>query len=353
MANKINLGCEQTRGTFILSGKVTGRMSQNFYTGGNASNGKAWRRVNFGIEIEPEHVVYVQLFGSVQDNVYINKRTTVGGKTKTDTQSIPWAKRFDFEKDPKYKGYQTIGVTCGTTQALDERGNMRNVVKHVTAFDACSEALELNDGDSVFVRGNIEYTTYNDQHRVNYVPTQISLCRPVDFDDMDFQPNAHFTQPLVLMDVVPNKETDEYDVEALIVNYQTIESAEFHIAKEDKGIASTFKKLGKYVFVEMSGDIVVSGEVEEEEVDDAWGRPNKMKRVASPFVRKMMITGADKDSVDKEAYSEEIIEHAREVIAGIKNAKDDYGSKDDDWGKSLNKSSFDDEEEDDNFDLGL
>ena len=167
-------------------------------------------------------------------------------------------------------------------------------------------------------------------------------------------PNAHFTQPLVLMGVEANKETEEYDVSALIVNYQTIEDAEFHIAKERKGIASTFKKLGNYVFVEMYGDIVVDGNVVEEEQDTAWGSKNVMKRVASPFVRKLMITGAERESVDKEAYSEEVIEHAREVIASIQSAKNDYGSSDkEDWGKPSGGSFTMQDEEEDEFDLGL
>lgn len=354
--NKVDLGCKQLRGTFQLSGKVSGRLSQNFYSEGTGSNGKAYRTVHFGVEVEQGKTVYIDLFGAVQDNCYISKRTTLaGGKIQNDTQSIPWSKRFDFEKDPKYKGYQMIGVTCGCKKIIDSKGVEKNEVKHITAFDACDEVQNLHDGDSVFIRGNIVYSTYNGQHRVKFDPTQISLRKPIDFDDMDFQPNAHFTQPLVLMGVEANKETGEFDVLAKIVNYNTIEDAEFHIKKEFSGLAKTLKKLGSYVHLKVFGRICVDGELVEEEVDDAWGvQTNVMERVASPFVRKLVIEGADKDSVDKEAYSKEIIEHAEEIAASIKSAKDDYGDSDDDWGNKKGTKSNDlDDDDDPDFDLGI
>lgn len=358
MANKIDLGCAQTRGTFQIAGKVNGRLSQNFFTEGVGKGNRAWRRVHFGVEIEPGKSVYIDLFGSAQDSVYISKRTTVGGKTQVDTQQIPWAKRFDFAKDPKYKGYSVIGITCGCSKIVDSKGIEKNNVKHLTAFDACDEVQCLTDGQDVFIRGNITYSTYNDQHRVNFEPVQISLCRPLDFDDMEYQPTANFTQPLVLMGVTANKETSEYDVAAKIVNYSTVEDTELHISKESAGLAKTLSKLGKYVFVEVHGDITVAGDVVEEVVDSGWGTANKMKRVASPFVRKLMITGADPDSLDKESYSEAIMEHAIEIAASIQNAKKDYGESTDgeDWGKgdkSGNSAGNLDDDEDDDFDLNL
>ena len=65
MANKVELGCPQTKGTFVLSGKVTGRFSNGFYQEGTGQNGNDWRRVRLGVEIEPDRIVYIELFGSV------------------------------------------------------------------------------------------------------------------------------------------------------------------------------------------------------------------------------------------------------------------------------------------------
>lgn len=355
MANKVDLGCKQLRGTFQMSGKVSGRLSQGFFTEGTSSNGKAYRKVRFGVELEQGKTVYMDLFGAASDYCYISKRTTLpGGKTQNDTQQIPWSKRFDFEKDPKYKGYQMIGVTCGCRKATDSKGIERNDVKHLTAFDACDEAQNLTDGADVFVRGNIRYSTYNGTHRVTFEPTQISLCKPIDFDDMSFVPNAKFTQPIVLKDVVANKETKEFDVTGFVVNYDSIEEIEMHIKSDRKGLASTLKKQGAYTHVEVFGNISVEGELVEEAVDDAWGSSNAMKKVASPFVRKFIILGADPDSVDKDSYSESVIEHALEVVSSIQKAKEDYGDGGEDWGGKKGKSNFDDDEDDEpDFDLNI
>jgi len=356
MANKVDLGCKQLRGTFQMSGKVSGRLSQGFFTEGTSSNGKAYRKCRFGVELEQGKTVYMDLFGAASDFCYISKRTTLpGGKMQNDTQQIPWSKRFDFEKDPKYKGYQMIGVTCGCRKVTDEKGVEKNLVRHLTPYDACDEIQNLRDNQSIFVRGNIEYQTYNGTHRVNFVPTQVSLCKDIDFDDMDYVCNARFTQPLVLMGVEANKESGEYDVQAKIVNYSTVEDAEFHIKKDFSGLAKTMKKLGSYVHLKVHGRIAVEGEVQQVEEDSEWGvQTNPMERVASPFVRKLIIEGADPQSVDKESYSEEIIEHAIEVASNIQSAKNDYGESED-WGKSgSKKSNFDDDELDDpDFELGV
>ena len=141
-----------------------------------------------------------------------------------------------------------------------------------------------------------------------------------------------------------------------IVNYSSVEDAEFHIKKEFSGLAKTMKKLGSYVHLKVFGRIVVEGEVQQVEESSEWGmQTNVMDRIASPFVRKLVIEGADPQSVDKESYSEEVIEHAIEVAANIQNAKNDYGESGDDWGKGNNKkNNFDDDELDDpDFDLGL
>ena len=353
--NKIELGCAQTKGTFMLSGKVTGVMSNSFYQEGDTKNGGSYRRVHFGVEIEEGRIVYIDLFGSTQDTVYFSKTTKgADGKNKTDTKAVKWADRLKTSKQLFGEdGYRIIGVTCGCKKVIDSKGKEVNDRKYLAPYDACDEIQNLNDGDSVFVRGNITYSTYNNQHRVSFEPQQISLCKEIDFDDVDFKPNAQFTQPIVCMNVAKNEDTPgEAVVNAKIVNYQSIEDAELYT--RNAALAKNLKKLGEYVHIKVWGDIVVDGEIEEvEKSSDGWGTANRMDRVASPFKRKLVITGADPDTIDKDAYSEEKIEHALEVIAGIQNAKSDYGKKDEKdegWGKS--NSNLDDYD-DDEIDLGI
>lgn len=350
--NKVELGCNQLRGTFAIKGKLTGCESNNFYSDGTGQNGKPWRRVRFGVEIEPSKVVYCDLFGAVNDNVYISKSELVDGKRITDTQSISWANRMDFGKNERYKGYRLIGVTCGCKKRIDPKtGKEVNDIKYLTPYDACDEVKILNDGDSVFVRGNITYSTYNETHRINFEPVQISLCKPVDFDDIDYKVESNFTQPIVLMGVEKNEETPgEAIVQAKIVNYQSIEDVELYV--RNPGLAKNLKKLKDYVHIKVWGNIEVDTGIEEIVEDTGWGTSNRMERVSNPAKRKLIITGADPESIDKESYSESVIEHATSVIASIQSAKNDYGKKDENWGKP-GQSNLDDDEDMEDFDLGL
>jgi len=354
--NKVELGCAQLRGTFMLSGKVTGRFSNSFYADGDTKNGGSYRRVHFGVEIEEDKIVYLDLFGSTQDQVYFSKTVKgADGKNNTTTKSVKWADRFKTSKQLFGEdGYRLIGVTCGCKKVIDAKGKEINDRKYLTPFDACDEIQNLNDGDSVFIRGNIIYKTYNGQHRIEFEPQQVSLCKEIDFEDVDFKPNAQFTQPIVCMNVAKNEETPgEAVVTAKIVNYSSIEETELYV--RNAGLAKNLKKLGEYTYIKVFGDIVIDGQAEEITESSEWGMPNKMERVASQFKRKLLITGADPETIDKEAYSKEVIEKAMDVIANIQNAKNDYGKSDNnenDWGGKPNmNSNFDDEEDD--FDLGI
>ena len=351
--NKVDLGCTQLKGVFTIKGKVTGRASNNFYVEGTGQNNRPWRKVHFGVEFEKGKIAYMDLFGAAQENCYISKTTNVSGnKKQTETLQIPWANRFDYTKDARYKGYRMIGITCGCTKKIDDKGNQINDVKYLTSFDACEEICNIHDGDSVFIRGNIVYSTYNDTHRINFEPSQVSLCAPIDFDDIGFEPHAHFTQPIVLMGVEKNEDAPgEAIVSAKIVNYQSIEDTE--LFTRNAGLAKNLKKLKDYCHIKVWGDIDIETGIEEVAVDEGWGTANAMERVSSPAKRKLVITGADPESIDKESYSESIIEHALEVIASIQSAKEDYGKKDLDseWGQK-GDSNLDDEEDDD-FDLGI
>lgn len=346
------LGCPQTRGTFQLSGIVTGTAKENFYSEGTTKKNRPFRSVNFGVEIEKGKVVYLNLFGTSQDKVYFSKRDK--DTKKTETQAVDWKDRFTWSRE----GFRMIGVNCGCTKKIDSKtGNEINDTKTLTPFDACAEVKNLKDGQSVFVRGNITYSTYNNQHRVNFEPTQVSLCRPIDFDAEDFEPNAFFTQRIIYQEVAKSADKEgEYVVSAKMVGFSSVEDAELYTT--NLKMAKNFKKVLKpYTCIDVHGDIVVESNMDEvEEEDDGWGEANKMNRVNNPFVRKLMITGADKDSIDDSTYTEEIIAAAIVTANSNKRAKSEYGDNDesgsgDEWGASKSAGSYDNE--DDDFDIDL
>ena len=165
---------------------------------------------------------------------------------------------------------------------------------------------------SVFVRGKNEFSTYQDRHQTRFVPSQMSLCKDVDFDSEEFNVTGNFEQVIVFMGIEKNDEGN-FTVSAKIVTYNSIEDAEFIIDKSKSKFASTLRKLKPYTALKVFGDIVIEHDIEEiEEDDDGWGESNPMDRVNNPTKRILLITGADKDSVDTELYSEEIIDKAND-----------------------------------------
>ena len=88
MSNNKGLDLRQTKGYFQVKGKVTGVKKENFYTEGKARNGKDYRRINFGVEYQPDCSVYVQQFGIPQDYVYYSKQEITGNKKTKATKKV-------------------------------------------------------------------------------------------------------------------------------------------------------------------------------------------------------------------------------------------------------------------------
>jgi len=134
-----------------------------------------------------------------------------------------------------------------------------------------------------------------------------------------------------------------------VVNYNSIETSEFYI--ENNKLASNFRKnLKPYTFIETYGDITTIRNTDEVDVDneddDGWGTGNKMKRTFAPYRTLRLITGADKDTVDTETYSEKKMDAALEELKKLADKEKEFetaggSSNDDDWG-----SKSDDDEDD-------
>ena len=135
-----------------------------------------------------------------------------------------------------------------------------------------------------------------------------------------------------------DKLTGRYVVEAKIVNYNSIESAEFII--EDAKLAKRFKTgLKPYWSITTSGHINVVNSVETVENEDEWGEPNRMERTNAPTKREFVITGAKGNTIDKESYTENKINDAIRKMNAAQTAEENFSGKvaasddtDVDWG---------------------
>lgn len=324
---KKGLGLPQTKGTFQVRGKVIGTSKDKFYVEKMTKNNKPWRSVNFGVQFDNEKTLYVGTNGMERDVVCFSKKLEDG---KTDVKKIPWKDRFNYHEE----GYRMIGVNVGVVKTTDENGNAVNDKKTLTDYDSCKEISDhLRDDMSVFVKGNLEFSTYQDSHRTKFVTSQVSLTKDdVDFEKEEFHPVADFTQMIVFMGVTPNKEKTRATVEAKIVTYDTIEDAEFII--EDMNLARMFaKQLKPYTGIKVWGRISVEKDTEEVETTDCWGKKNNMDKVNSPTIRELIIEGADPNSIDTSTFTEAEIDKAIEEMKAAKAAESDFGgSENGGWG---------------------
>lgn len=324
---KKGLGLPQTKGTFQVRGKVVGTDKDKFYIEKMTKNNKPWRSINFGVQFDSEKTLYVGTNGMERDNVYFCKKIEDG---KTDKKVIPWKDRFNYHEE----GYRMIGVNVGVEKTTDENGNTVNNKKTLTDYDSCKEISDhLRDDMSVFVKGNLEFSTYQDSHRTKFVTSQVSLTKDdVDFEKEEFHPVADFTQMIVFMGATPNKEKTRATVEAKIVTYDTIEDAEFII--EDMNLARMFaKQLKPYTGIKVWGRISVEKDTEEVETTDCWGKKNNMDKVNSPTIRELIIEGADPNSIDTGTFTESEIDKAIEEMKAAKAAENDFGgSENGGWG---------------------
>lgn len=355
MANKL-FELPQTKGTFQVRGIVSGVGKDNFYTEKKTKTGKEMRMINFGVEYEDKKTIYPSLNGMPRDKVYFSKKDDETGKIIT--KAVDWKNRLKSDTE----GYRLIGVNLGIEKTTDEKGKEINDKKTMPEFDACKYMSEkMADDMSVFVKGNLEFGSYTNKdgevsRTTKFVPTQVSLCqKDVDFEAEDYAPAHNFTQTIVFVGIDQERENDKptsrFVVDAKIVNYNSIESAEFII--EDAKLAKQMRSgLKPYNSIQVHGHINVVNNVEDvndEEDDDCWGESNDMdKRVFAPTHRELIITGAKPLTIDKETYTEKAIDEAIKKVNASKKAEQDFTGKaestsnaDDDWGDDTS----DDEDE--------
>lgn len=338
----------ETKGTFQCKGIVNGVERDRFYTDKKTQTNKDFRAVNFGCEYNDSTSMYMSLNGMPQPDVYFSKRNKDTGKT--ETKKVAWANRNKFNED----GFRMIGVNLGLTKTTDKDGKVVNDKKTMHSFDACKYIKEnMKDDMSVFIRGNVEFSSYSDKEgnvrrSTKYIPNQISLCKEVDFnefDGVDNKPVHDFTQTIVYTGIEKEKEnekdTGRFVVSAKIITYSDIVDTQFIIL--DQKLAGLFKKnLKPYYAITVHGRIEVTHLVQDADEDDGWGEANAMNTVVAPTRTEMVITGATPSTIDKETYTEKNVAEAVKKIKASKTAEQNFSGKannnddddDSDWGEA-------------------
>ena len=332
---------KNTPSNFQVRGIVTGTQSQRFYKSGTSDNGK-WNALEFGVKIAENKTVYLTMRGFPRAEVYYYKKGENGAKGTT--KAVKWA---DRNKAPG-KDYRLIGVNISTSK--DEDG--KNINETFTEFDAV-EWLHKNfkDGESVFIRGNLQFSSYTDKNgqtrrKTEFVPNQISYTKePVDFDADDYKEMCEFENTLVFSSI--DKEMDENDkatgrfiLSGYSIGYNSVENVSFIIKEDCTKLANNIKKAMKTGYaIKTFGRVEVINDIATVDEDDSgWGETSPMERVNSPTRREYIVYRADPNSIEKEDYTEDAINEAIRKIKAAKAAKENFGESaatnndaDDDW----------------------
>lgn len=266
----------ETKGAFQLKAIVTGMEKDKAYKEIRTKSNREMRMLNFGATYEDGKTLYINLQGMEQENVYFSKRAEKKGD-KPETAKVPWADRFTYNRE----GFRLIGKNIGVKKKIDSEGKTVNDKKVLTDFDACKEIKDnLKDGSSVFIRGNIDYSSFVDNNgnkktSTKLIPNQVSLCADIDFNDEKFEKQNDFNQVIIFMGIEQEKSdndkpTGRFIVLAKIVTYSNIEDVEFVI--EDTSLANKFRKsLKPYNAIKVSGHMISVTQTETVENDDEWG----------------------------------------------------------------------------------
>lgn len=323
---------KETASSFQLRGIVSNTRGNRFYRSGTTKTGATWNGMEFGVKIGDQKTIFCTLNGFPRSEVFYYKKGENGAKGTT--QKVSWK---DRKKSPG-AGYRLIGINISTGK--DENG--KNINETFTEFDAIEWLHDnLHDGDSVFIQGNLRFSSYVDrngqtQKRVELVPTQISYTqKPVDFDADDYEELADFENTIVFSAL--DKETDEQDrstgrciLSGYSIGYNTVEPVSFIIGKEDAKLANNLKKTMKPGYsIKTYGRVDVVADISAvEDEDDGWGsKRSPLQRLNTPVRREYIVYNADKYSIDKEEYSEDSIAAAIRKIKAAQTATENFGDK--------------------------
>lgn len=336
---KTKHGLPETRGSFKLRGIATGlnrdgALKQHTYDSGSQRN-----TLNFGVKTSEDSTVYVTVDGFKNKDAYLFKRSEKKGQPG-DKKVVPWDNRYDYEEE----GFKVIGVQVGLEQ--DDKGS--NIINTLVDYDAADEIKKsLQDDTPVFVRGNLEFSSFKTREgdvrrSQKFVANNVYLSKSVNFDDDSFKETSDFKQKIIFTGIQKHDSEEKFIIEAKIATRDSIENTEFIIY--NKSLANQFRKLLKpYTAIDVWGHIQNKLDAEdlEEQQSAVWGEEDTFKRINRNYIRELVVTGADPQTIDTETYSQQEIEEAIKKL-NSQGQIDDTSSNP--WGETTNDLEVNDDD---------
>jgi hypothetical protein len=308
MADSNFVQLKKTEGTFEARGVLFNLKSERAFTEKTVAGGKTMRFANIGLRIADGEVMFLSFSRMEQEFVYFSKPSEKKGEKGT-TEKVEYAKakRNDFHKE----GYKLIGMGLALTK--DENGKNEEV-KYLDAFDGIKYIEDhAEDGMSVFVKGKIEFGSYEDNNTkelrktVKYVPTGIFLAKePINFQDEKFEKSANFTQPIVFNAVrreIEDKDV-KYYIDCGVVGYEFYQEVSIEASEV---LAKALKEnIKSNQGITLTGKIKSTQNVEVV-VAEVWGEESKMGKARNSSKTIMFADGAPK-TVDTTTYNKKDLE---------------------------------------------
>ena len=152
-----------------------------------------YNQLNLGVDCGKNGTIYADLmggYGTDRENVvYVHGKTDDGKDDFKASFTIDWEDRQDEEI------LKSVGDMCFITVGL-EKGSDGKVIykKFISQYDAIKYIQEnIEDGMVVNVKGNLEWSVYEDKVQVKKTITSIALSKA---EEKDFK--ATFTQQILL-----------------------------------------------------------------------------------------------------------------------------------------------------------
>jgi hypothetical protein len=316
---------EETKGTFTLRGKIDGLNSDYAVREGVTSTDKDYKALSFFVQTSPTNRVKVEMFGMEREVIYYSSKAKQ-------------SKRVPFENRDKVnlKGYQLMGVNINASGKKNDR-------KTLIEYDAVDYIREhFSDGDSVYIKGQIDFSEFENQHgeKINKTSFRLSTLKKeeveIDFNDEDFIPHAFFKQDIVVSELM--EEEGKLFIHAKIIKYKgDLADATFVVdAERLKKFSKTLKKNLKFGdWINVKGWIVsetIETEEEPEEEGEDWGgeTPEGMdNNYIKEYINELQIVNVDKETYEPQKYTEEDLYTKEEEDFG--DDEDPEDDEDDDF----------------------
>src|SRR5437764_5522854 len=181
---------KQTRGQFRVEGIATGLDRDNAFRSAETKGNKPYKSLRIGVQTSPTNTVNVELFGMEQEFVYAYSRND------KETRKYSWDDRDNIPDE----GYHLIGTNVALEQGLDGKLMRETFVP----FEASEYIYDnLQDGDSIYVSGQVEFSEYDNgetvKQQTRFTIQSIGKTKtPIDFDSEDFKEVSEFEQEVVI-----------------------------------------------------------------------------------------------------------------------------------------------------------